>query len=110
MSEKQAAPAKAPEARRFYAQALSETERLELPEALAVDGVDEEIAVLRLRLRTLLDEGPAQLELFYKGIDLLTKVVARRYKLPRTDVAALGEEMERLRQEVQRLLKVEGDG
>jgi hypothetical protein len=67
--------------RRFYADALSAAERADLPIALEVDGVDEEIAVLRLRLRQALAERPEELPLMFKGIELLAKLVATRYRL-----------------------------
>ena len=66
---------------RFYAEALTEAERSDLPPALEVDGVDQEIAVLRLRLRSMLEERPDDLTLMFKGIELLTKAVAARYRL-----------------------------
>ena len=53
---------------RFYTQALTEAERSDLPLALEVDGVDQEIAVLRLRLRSMLEERPDDLTLMFKGI------------------------------------------
>jgi hypothetical protein len=68
-------------ARRFYSNALDAAERAELPEALRVDGIDEEIAVLRLRLRRAIEEHPDDLPLMFHGIDLLAKVVSTRYHL-----------------------------
>ena len=68
-------------ARRFYADALSEAERADLPIAIEIEGVDEEIALLRLRIRAALEEHPDDLPLMFKGIDLLAKMVATRYRL-----------------------------
>ena len=65
----------------FYKQALGEAERADLPVAIEIEGVDEEIAVLRLRLRTAMTEHPDDLTLMFKGIDLLAKAVATRYRL-----------------------------
>jgi hypothetical protein len=66
---------------RFYADALSEAERSDLPIALEIEGVDEEIALLRLTLRRLLEEHPEDLALMFKGIDLLVRTVGTRYRL-----------------------------
>jgi len=63
---------------------MSEAERLALSEAMAVDGVDQEIALLRLRLRTAIAAKPADLPLMFKGIELLARVVATRYGLGKT--------------------------
>lgn len=65
----------------FYAQALTEAERADLPAALKVEGMDDEIALLRLRLRTALTESPDDLTLMLRGIDLLARAVATRYRL-----------------------------
>ena len=69
------------QALRFYADALSAAERADFAAALAVEGVDEEIALLRLRLRTALEERPEDLQLMFRGVDLLTRMVAARYRL-----------------------------
>ena len=67
--------------RNFYAQALSEAERLDLSQAEAVEGLDQEIAVLRVRLKRALQEHPQDVSLIGKGLDLLVKAVAARYRL-----------------------------
>ncbi len=67
--------------RSFYREALTEAEREDLRAALEVEGMDEEIAVLRLRLRTALEERPEDLALMFKGIELLATAVATRYRL-----------------------------
>ncbi|MFQ6020224.1 MAG: hypothetical protein ACE5KW_05665 [Dehalococcoidia bacterium] len=67
--------------RNFYEQALSTAERLDLPEAQAVEGLDQEIAVLRVRLKRALQEHPQDIGIIGKGLDLLVKAVAARYRL-----------------------------
>jgi len=66
--------------RNFYAEALTESERLELARAQEVDGLDEEIAVLRVRLKRALQEHPQDLALIDKGVDMLVKAVSARYR------------------------------
>lgn len=73
-----------PTPRGFYVQALSEAERLALADAMEVEGIDQEIALLRLRLRTALAKQPADLSLMFKGIALLARVIATRYGLGKT--------------------------
>jgi len=72
-----------PTPRGFYLEAMSDAERLSLAEAMQVDGVDQEIALLRLRLRSAARD-PENLALMFKGIELLAKVVATRYGLGKT--------------------------
>jgi hypothetical protein len=71
--------------RRFYAQALTEAEQADLCTALEVEGFDEELATLRLRLRTALDENPKDLALVLRGMDVLRRMVATKYGLSRED-------------------------
>lgn len=70
-----------PNPRLFYEQALTEAECFDLETARQVEGLDEEIALLRLRLRRALKEHPEDMQLMTKGIELLVKAVAARYRL-----------------------------
>lgn len=75
-------------ARDFYGSALDAAERIE-PEAASdvleaaseVQGLDGEIAVLRLKLREVLADHPEDLPLMLRGIELLVKAVSARYRL-----------------------------
>jgi hypothetical protein len=68
---RQAPPRKAPVRSKrpasFYRQALTKAERLALPEAEEIEGLDQEIALLRVKLRT----------------ELLVRALTTRYRLPR---------------------------
>lgn len=70
----------------FYAQALSRAERLRLARAKEVEGVDQEIALLRVKLQQLAGRHPDKLDLLFKGVNLLLRAVATRYRLsPRAE-------------------------
>ena len=73
--------ARSKEAQCFYEKALSEAERLDLPEARQMEGLDEEIAVMRVRLKRALEERPQDAQLIAKGLNLLVKAVATKYRL-----------------------------
>ena len=68
-------------ARDFYADVLTEANRARLDEARELEGINEEIALLRIKLRDVMAENPNKTELMYKGIDMLMKAVTTRYKL-----------------------------
>lgn len=68
-------------ARDFYGSALDAAERIELAEAAEVEGLDKEIAVLRMKLREVLVKRPEELQLMLRGIELLVKAVSARYRL-----------------------------
>ena len=65
----------------FYEESLSRAERVRLSKARRVDGLDEEIALLRVLLSRLAEEHPEKLELLLKGIGLVVRAVAIKYKL-----------------------------
>ena len=68
-------------ARGFYGDALDDAERVALDAAGDINGLDEEIALLRTKLRRALEERPQDLKLMLKGIELLVKAVSARYRL-----------------------------
>ena len=78
-----------PKAKRFYEKALTQAERREFPVALEVEGVDQEIAVLRLRLRTALKHRPEDLQLMLRGVVMLVQALAAKYRLPKADQDAI---------------------
>ena len=65
----------------FYDGALTKAERIQLPKAKKIEGFDQEIAVLRVRLRTALKKHKENIPLMLRGIDLLVKAVSARYRL-----------------------------
>ena len=68
-------------AREFYAEVLSKAEQAQLKQARKLEGIDEEIALLRVKLRDLMANNPDRVDLMYKGLDMLMKAVTTRYKL-----------------------------
>src|SRR5262249_53303510 len=83
----------------FYAQALSEAEQVDFAAAHEIEGIDEEIALMRTKLmQALKHKQPPELEaeqaaepdgqqstefeLMLKGIEILGRLVSRRYRLP----------------------------
>lgn len=94
-SKEEMATSRAPVARRFYAKALSEAEKANLEEAMGVQGLDEEIALLRLRLQRAIEEYPDDLELMFKGAALLSRLVATKFGLSKGDTDALAAAIER---------------
>lgn len=65
----------------FYAEALSAAERMRLPKARNVEGIDEEIALLRVRLFQYAKDHPERLDLLMKGVNTLVRAVAAKYRL-----------------------------
>jgi len=74
--------------RSLYQSALEGAEQEQLEIARRMRGIDEEIAVLRVKLRSAIEASKRNegydrkdLELMMKGISLLVRAVSARYKL-----------------------------
>jgi hypothetical protein len=78
----------------FYRSALSQAERLALSEAAEMRGLDDEIAVLRVKLRSALEENPQDVKLMFKGVELLVKALAARFRLSQGEEDELSERVE----------------
>jgi len=63
---------------RFYASVLDEAE---LVQALEIEGVDEEIAILRMKLKRHLKDHPEDFALMLKSVELIARAVAARYRM-----------------------------
>ncbi len=75
----------------FYSKALKEAEKLELAEAADVDGLDAEIAVLRLKLRQLLEEHPDRIDLHMRAANTLARLIRTRYSISHEEKKSLKE-------------------
>ena len=72
-------PASRGEPRRlFYGNVVDEAE---LREALAIQGIDEEVAILRIKLREHVKDHPADRLLLQKSVESLAKAVGVRYRI-----------------------------
>jgi hypothetical protein len=80
-----AGSAEATPARNFYGTAVAGTDFGALLEARGVSGLEEEIALLRLQLRSLITEKPEDVRLVLQGINTLVRAVAAEYRLAGPD-------------------------
>ena len=62
----------------LYSRVLDEDQKLELGKARAVKGIDEEIAVMRVKLLTLLDKYPERIDLQMRAIATIARMVRTR--------------------------------
>jgi len=68
-------------ARSFYDSTLSEAERISLPQAREIEGLEEEIALLRVKLKSAIAQHPENMTLVLKGIAMIIRAVATKYRL-----------------------------
>lgn len=65
----------------FYGDVMSASEREQLPTAYEMEGLEDEIAALRVRLRTAIEKHPEDFPLMLQGVGMLVRAVAAQYRL-----------------------------
>jgi hypothetical protein len=65
----------------FYASALTAAERDDLAEARGVEGLEDEVALLRLRLREALTQHPEDIRLIESGAKVLIQSLLAQHRL-----------------------------
>jgi hypothetical protein len=82
--------------RNFYGRALDEAEKLELEEASNIEGIDEEIALLRVKLRELLEEQPERIDLHFEAANIIARLVKTRYQITKEQKKSLKEAIQKV--------------
>jgi hypothetical protein len=86
--------------RGFYSRALDEAEKLELEEASHIEGIDEEIALLRVKLRDLLKEQPHRIDLQFEAANIIARLVRTRYQITKEQKKSLKKAIQKVLTEV----------
>ena len=84
---KRGAPAGNQNARKhgFYSMVLDEEEQLDFEQATLVEGLDDEIAMLRVRIKSVLRHEPDNIKLIAQATNALAKLVSTRYNISKND-------------------------
>ncbi len=75
----------------FYSKVLAEAERLDFELATGVEGIDDEIALLRVKIKSLLERDPENIKLIMQASNTLARLVRTRYKISKEDKKGLKE-------------------
>jgi hypothetical protein len=75
----------------FYSKVLDEAEKLDFATASGVDGIDDEIALLRVKIKSLLEKDPENLKLIMQATNTLAGLVKTRFKITREQQKGLRE-------------------
>ena len=84
----------------FYSKALDEAEKLELEEARGIEGIDEEIAILRVKLRELMVADPGKFEIHLKIVNAIARLVTARYNITKEQKKSLREAVTKVLTEI----------
>ncbi len=86
-------PAPVPEAHWFYADAIDEADRDDFIDALEVDGLDQEVALLRLHVRRLLTDSPEDPKIIHAAVRLLINALLAQRRLTDREAEGITEAM-----------------
>jgi hypothetical protein len=84
----------------FYGRALDEAEKLGLEEAREIEGLDEEIAVLRVKLRELIEKEPERFDLHLRAANTIARLVGIRYNITKEQKNSLKEAITKVLTEI----------
>jgi len=84
----------------FYSRALSEAEQLCMAKALQVEGLDQEIALLRVKLAVLVRDYPGRIDLQLSAANAITRMVKTKYQMTREQKNNLREAISKVLTEV----------
>jgi len=75
----------------FYSKVLDEAERLDFELATGVEGIDDEIALLRVKIKSVLAHDPENINLIMQATNTLARLVKTRYNISKEDKKGLKE-------------------
>ncbi len=75
----------------FYSRVLDETERLDFEQVSNVEGLDGEISLLRVKIKSLLRHDPENIRLIMQATNTLARLVRIYYKISTKDKKGLRE-------------------
>jgi hypothetical protein len=75
----------------FYSRVLDEAESMELEAARDIEGLDEEIALLRVKIQSILEKDPDNVRLIMQATSTLSRLVRTRYNLEKEQGKGLKE-------------------
>lgn len=73
----------------FYSRVLSEAERQDLEQATAVEGIDEEIALLRVKIKSVVAADPENIRLIMQAVTILARLLRTKKNIDRKDSQGL---------------------
>ena len=75
----------------FYSKVLDEAEQLDFELASGVDGIDDEIALLRVKIKSILENDPENIKLIMQATNALARLVKTRYNITKEQKKGLKE-------------------
>jgi hypothetical protein len=84
----------------FYSKVLDEVDKADLEEAAKIEGIDDEIALMRVSLRKLIEQYPENIEVQMRVINTLTRLIRTKYNISKEQRKSLKEAITKVLTEV----------
>jgi hypothetical protein len=75
----------------LYLRAMDEAEKLDFQVASGIDGIDDEIALLRVKIKSILGDDPQNIKLLIDVTNAIERLVRTRYKITKEQRKGLKE-------------------
>ena len=75
----------------FYVKVLDEAEQFDFELASGVNGIDDEITLLRVKIKSVLEKDPQNIKLIMQATNTLAGLVKTRYKISKEQKKGLKE-------------------
>jgi len=84
----------------FYSKVLDEAEQLDFMLATGVEGIDDEIALFRVKIKSLIAHDPDNIKLIMQATNTLARLLRTRYNISKKDKKGLREAISNTLREV----------
>jgi len=84
----------------YYSRVLDEAQQLDFELASGVNGIDDEIALLRVKIKAILEKDPENFPLITQAVKVLTRMVQTHYNMSKGDKKGFKEAIEKMWQNV----------
>ena len=75
----------------FYTRVLDEAQAMDFETAAGADGLDDEITLLRVKIKELIEKEPENVQLLMAATNILAKLVKTRYSMNKKQEKNLGQ-------------------
>lgn len=73
----------------FYSRALKEAEKADFEDARDVEGIDEEIALLRVKIKSLVEYDPQNIILIMRAVEYIGRLIRIKNNISKNDKKGL---------------------
>ncbi len=84
----------------FYEKVLDEAEKIDFAAAWGKDSIDDEIALLRVKIKEIIQNNPDNIRLLLQATNMLTKLMKARYNMNKGQKKSLGEAVRKVITEI----------